>query len=203
MKLSCYKLTNVIPLCNQDHILLEKLRKGCAESFNILYEKYWERVYNSAFRRLKKHDQAQDITQDVFTCLWLKREELQIDNLPAYLHICVRNKVLNLFEKERRYTPLEELLAQNMLCGEEYADAIALQHEFLEAYKNLVESLPCQRKKIFHLYYQEGISTDEIARRLVLSRKTVQNQLGRALSFLRAELSQLFIMLLIVHMHNM
>jgi len=198
IKLIPINQVNVTSLYDQDHYLLEKLRKGCTESFNTLYEKYWERVYTDAFRRLKKHDQAQDITQDIFAGLWLKREELQIENLPAYLHISVRNRVLNLFEKERRYTPLEELLSNNILLQGERADAVVLRNEFLEAYKKLVDSLPTQRKKIFHLYYYEGISTDEIALRLMLSRKTVQNQLGRAFAFLRTGLAQLFIILLII-----
>ncbi len=65
---------------NEDY-LLSKLREGCITSFNVLYEKYWKSVYSDALRRLSNHDQSQDI----FASLWIKREELQIENLSAYL----------------------------------------------------------------------------------------------------------------------
>lgn len=187
---------------DQDRLLLQKLREGCVESFNILYDKYWHVVYSGALKRLKDHDQVQDITQDIFAYLWLKKEELQIDNLPAYLHVSVRNRVLNVFEKERRYIPIGELLYDGVHLQSNHADALALQNEFLKIYEALVGSLPDQRKKIFRRYYEEGLSTEEIASQLSLSRKTVQNQLGRAASFLRTRLSQIFLLLIIICMFD-
>ncbi|WP_344976595.1 RNA polymerase sigma factor [Compostibacter hankyongensis] len=183
---------------DQDYLLLRQLREGSIQSFNLLYEKYWEPVYDQAFRRLKDRDRAQDITQDIFTRLWIKRNELSIDNLPAYLHVSVRNRVLNLFEKERRYIPFEELLARNMHLYGDRADAEALRHEFLKAYHALVEAMPAGQQSIFRYYYEEGLTTAEIADCLQISRKTVQNQLGRAVATLRANLSHLFFLLIIL-----
>lgn len=181
----------------EDQILLQKISEGDTGSFNLLYEKYWRLVYSSAIKRLRDHEKAQDTTQDIFTNLWLKRSDLQIDNLPAYLYAAVRNKVLNLFEKEKRYTPLEQLVYDNIEYGEQ-ADAMTLRHEFMQAYKTLVESLPSQRKKIFHYHFDQGLSTEEIADKMALSRKTVQNQLGRAVLSLKAKLSHLLFLLTIL-----
>lgn len=181
-----------------DNLLLQKISEGDVASFNILYEKYWEKVYTSALKRLKQRDQAKDVTQEVFTSIWLRRETLHIDNLPSYLQIAVRNRVLNLFEKEKRYVPFEQLLHGRRCQQNEQADAVALGNEFLSAYKALVDSMPEQRKKIFHYYFDEGFSTDEIANQLALSRKTVQNQIGRAVTFLKANLSQLFTLFLLL-----
>lgn len=175
----------------EDFLLLQHIRDGDADAFGILYEKYWKDVYSAAFRRLKDHEKTQDIIQDIFTNLWINRKTLQIDNLPAYLHTAVRNRVLNVFEKEKRYVPFEQLLYNNIHCGER-ADALILRHEFLQAYQSLVNSLPPERKKIFYYFYEDGLSTDEIAQKLSLSRKTVQNQLGRAVFSLKARLSHLF-----------
>lgn len=182
---------------DQDQLLLQKSKEGCTRSFNILYEKYWKQVYSNALQRLKRHDQAQDITQDIFVHLWLKKEDLQIENLPAYLHTTVRNRVLNLFEKEQRYIPFEQLLYDNIHFQSDEVDAGTLRNEFLKAYQALVDSLPAQRKRIYLFYYEEGLSTEEISHRLELSRKTIQNQLGRAVTFLRAELTHLFLLLII------
>lgn len=183
---------------NEECLLLQKLREDCVESFNTLYDKYWQTVYIGALKRLKNHDQAQDITQDIFAGLWLRRAEQQIENLPAYLYAAVRNRVLNVFEREQRYIPIDQLLFDRPHPQNNPADALTLQNELLNRYESLVGSLPSQRKMIFRKYYEEGRSTQEIARQLSLSRKTVQNQLGRAVTFLRTRLSQLFFLLMIL-----
>ena len=183
---------------SEDCRLLEKLREDCVESFNMLYDKYWQTVYINSLKRLKNHDQAQDITQDIFASLWLRRSEQQIENLPAYLYAAVRNRVLNVFERERRYIPIEQLLFDRPHPQNNPTDALTLQNELLNRYQSLVGSLPSQRKMIFRKYYEEGRSTQEIASQLSLSRKTVQNQLGRAVTFLRTRLSQLFFLVMIL-----
>ncbi len=183
---------------SEDCRLLKKLREDCVESFNTLYDKYWQTVYIGALKRLKNHDQAQDITQDIFASLWLRRSEQQIENLPAYLYSAVRNRVLNVFEREQRYIPIEQLLFDRPHPQNNPADALTLHNELLNRYESLVGCLPSQRKMIFRKYYEEGRSTQEIARQLSLSRKTVQNQLGRAVTFLRTRLSQLFFLLMIL-----
>jgi len=182
---------------SEDCRLLEKLREDCVESFNMLYDKYWQTVYINSLKRLKNHDQAQDITQDIFASLWLRRSEQQIENLPAYLYSAVRNRVLNVFEREKRYIPIEQLLFDRPHPQNNPADALTLQNELLNRYQSLVGSLPSQRKMIFRKYYEEGRSTQEIASQLSLSRKTVQNQLCRAVTFLRTRLSQLFFLVMI------
>lgn len=178
---------------NEDHGLLENIRKGEDEkSFNLLYRKYWDDVYRNSFYLLKDEELAKDVTQDVFVSLWNNREKLQINNLKAYLSVCVRNRVLRIFEKKKLFVPFEVLVSDTeKVLNQESADFLTLKHEFLEAYKNLLQSLPLQRRKIFDAYFEEGLSTDEIADRLSLSRKTVQNQLGRAMSFLKTNLSHL------------
>jgi RNA polymerase sigma-70 factor (ECF subfamily) len=178
---------------DDDHLLWQKIREGSVESFRLLYDKYWKEVYLEALKKLRNRDQAEDISQDIFANLWMKRQEFQIANLPAYLHMSVRNRVLDMFEKEKRYIPFEELLNSDPQTDHDRADGAVLRHEFLSAYKALVEELPAQRKKIFRLHYDEGLSTEEIAGELQLSRKTIQNQLGRAVSFLKANLSHLVI----------
>ena len=173
----------------QDGILLQQVRDGDEAAFNTLYDRYWNFVFFSAMKRLKDEARAKDISQDIFTTLWLKRETLRIDNLHTYLYTAVKNRVLNLFEKERRFIPFEELLNRNIECHGERADAVALRHEFLRVYTRLIDSLPPQRQKIFRYYYDQCLSTEEISRELSLSRKTVQNQLTHAVTYVRANLA--------------
>ena len=73
----------------EDALLFREIEKGNRNSFNLLYEKYWERAYNEAYKRLKDHDQSKDIVQEIFTHIWCKRETLQIESLAAYLNVAI------------------------------------------------------------------------------------------------------------------
>ncbi|HLR37904.1 MAG TPA: sigma-70 family RNA polymerase sigma factor [Chitinophagaceae bacterium] len=174
-----------------DHELLTRLQQDNEKAFNEIYDRYWSLVYTDAFRRVKSHAKAQDLTQDLFIKLWTRRKELDISNLRAYLRVGIRNRVFNLFEKERRYVPFEKLL--QLPVEENQADITAIRNEFMAAYQALVDALPEKRQKIFRYRFDDGLSTEEIAEKLNISRKTVQNQLGRATSSVRSELTQLIV----------
>ncbi|TSJ40537.1 RNA polymerase sigma-70 factor [Mucilaginibacter corticis] len=180
----------------QDKLLLLKLKEGNTDAFDALYEKYWKGVYAAAFKRLQNPDQAKDITQDVFLQLWLKRESTNIDNLPAYLFTATRNKVFNWMEKERRYTPVPELLLQ-LKTSCDQTDAEVLRKEFMKACEALINTLTESQQRIFRMRYQQDLSTSEIADLLSISRKTVQNQLGKAVAQLRASMLLLALIMLL------
>lgn len=179
-----------------DRILLSKMKEGDSVAFDELYERYWQSIYAAAFKRLHDPDQAKDVTQDVFLQLWHKREEISIDNLAAYLHTAARNKVYNLIEKERKYIPIPDLLV-SLKANKDHADSDLLYKEFLIAYEALINSLTSSQQKIFRMRFQQDLSTSQIAEHLSISRKTVQNQLGKAVAQLRASLSIIALLMLI------
>ena len=171
----------------EDQQLLKNIAQDCQHSFNILYEKYWESAYISAYKRLKDGDQAKDIVQEIFTYIWFKRATLQIDNLPAYLHVAVRNKVFKHVDKQKSIHPFFAIL-ETLPALHLQTDSDLLTKEFFKAYENLVKSLSPKKQQIFRLRFEEDLSTKEIAQQLGLSRKTVQNQLTRAVIYLRTSL---------------
>lgn len=171
----------------EDISLLSQLREGSRTAFNSLYEKYWDRVYVQAYRHLGDPESAEDITQDIFLQLWLRRSELVIRNLPGYLSRATRNNVFKRMEKEQRYTPIPELLARAR-PDSDGADTRLLLEEFQAAYEAVVATFPSGQQTIFKMRYHHGLSTGDIALRLRISRKTVQNQLGRCLNRLRGAL---------------
>lgn len=170
-----------------DELLLARLKQGDNTAFDQLYERYWRQVYSAALKRLQDADLAKDATQDVFLKLWLNREQQQIERLEAYLHTAIKNKVLHVMEKEQRYTPLPELLVL-LRTNKEYADAELLERELLKTYESLIQSLTPSQQQIFRMHFQNDMSTAEIAEKLSISRKTVQNQLGKAVAIVRSSL---------------
>lgn len=174
---------------NSDASLLLKVERGCKHSFNLLYEKYWEQAYYNAFKRLKDADQAKDIVQEIFVHIWLKKEN-HIDNFPAYLSIAVRNRVFKLVEKQKKTSPFLQTL-HDLPTAQVQTEAGILRKEFYQGYEELLTTLPVKRQKIFRLRFQEDLTTKAIAGKLGLSRKTVQNQIGKAIEQLRVSLLQL------------
>lgn len=179
---------------DDDKMLLQLMRDDSRIAFDTLYQKYWKLVLNTGYKRLRDINKAEDIAQDVFTQLWLRRKDIVVNNISAYLFTAVRNSTFTLLAKENRYIPINDLLLE-LKADRASADAQMLHKEFMKAYEAMVDALPNQQKTIFKMRYHEELTTDEIATQLQLSPKTVRNHLGRAITTLRATLMMTYILL--------
>jgi RNA polymerase sigma-70 factor (ECF subfamily) len=176
-----------------DSSLLQQVEQGSRHAFDLLFEKHWSAAYSSAYRRLRDADQAKDIIQDIFTHIWLNREILHIRNLPAYLSRAVRNRVIKIVAKQKLSHPFFNILEDGP--GSELgADKELLWKEFFRAYEQLVAAFPAKRQLIFRMRFENDLSTKDIAQELGLSRKTVQNQLHKAIEQLRVNLTHLLVL---------
>ena len=166
----------------EDRDLLASIAQGDTGAFDIFYERYWKFVFNAAYKRLGNVEASKDISQEVFSQLWLRLQSGQapvVEDLRSYLYVAVRNHVFKWMEKERRFVPVSDVLFMLEREGDT-TDAGLLFEELLAAYSKVMERLPHQQRRIFQLRYDEGMSSSEIAEHLGLSEKTVRNQLGRA-----------------------
>lgn len=170
-------------ISNNDTLLLEQVKKGNISAFNCLYEKYHAQVYSNAFLRLRNVDQTKDIVQDIFINIWMRRGN-SINNLPAYLNIAVRNQVYKLLSKQKNLVPFFEI-SENVESKNQNTDSNILWQEFYQTYESFLTTLPPKRQTIFRLHYHDDLTTKAIADKMDISRKTVQNQLGKAVKQLR------------------
>lgn len=170
-----------------DSLLLHQFEQGSTHAFDALFEKYWQKAYSDAYKRLKSHDDAKDIVQEIFTHIWINRETINIENFPAYLNVAIRNKVIKLVSKQKNNHSFFDIF-ENITKESSKADATLLWKEFSKSYETLLQTLPPKRQKIFRLRYHEDLRTKDIAKQLGITRKTVQNQLGKALETLKVSL---------------
>ena len=177
--------------------LLARMRSGDQEAFSVLYRRYWKTLYDVAFQRLKDNQQSEDIIQDVFVSLWSRRNDVIIENLPAYLHTAVRFKIFKYIERDlvnrSFYKPMEIILSGGM-----GADDDLMTKDMIRLIRLFAESLPEKRKEIFNLHLSGIRSTREIADQLHIKQKTVQNQLGRAFDGLRSLIGQIGVIVLCI-----
>ncbi|MEP6595096.1 MAG: sigma-70 family RNA polymerase sigma factor [Ginsengibacter sp.] len=180
-----------------DTLLLKQVEEGSKKAFNILFEKYWESAFSDAHKRLKNYDNAKDIVQEIFTHIWINRQTLNIENLPAYLNVAIRNKVIKFVDKQKIVHPFFDIL-DNIPEKNSQTDGSLLWKEFFKSYEALMKSLPPKRQVIFRLRYQEDLPTKVISMQLGIKRKTVQNQLGKAIETLKVSLLRILTILVIL-----
>ncbi|HEY5370893.1 MAG TPA: sigma-70 family RNA polymerase sigma factor [Hanamia sp.] len=180
-------MRQIEPIITEDFFLLEKVKDGSKHAFNLLFEKYWEKAYSDAYKRLKNQEDAKDVVQEIFTKIWLKRQTQTIENFPAYLHVAIRNNVIKLLSKQKPFHPFFDIL-ENIPQKNSSADSNLLWNEFLESYEALLQKMPPKRQEIFRLRYHENQTTSDISLQLGITRKTVQNQLGKAIQSLKVTL---------------
>lgn len=177
-----------------DQQLLSLVVEGDDHAFKEIYTRYWTGLYDTAYKRLKNSKQSQDIVQDVFIGLWERREDWQIQDLAAYLHTAVRYRVYNYVSRnlasEAFFEPFDAVVAYS--AG---ADEMLIEKELFQLATAYIATLPKKRKQIFMLYTQENMSTSEIAQKLHISRKTVQNQLGTAIAGVKTHLLPVLLLL--------
>lgn len=139
-----------------------------------------------ACQYLRSEEDAREAVQDVFMGVWNNREHLQLDeSLKPYLYTATRNKALNYLNRRRlAAVSIEEA---PVYASERPKVEAAMEAEELKALiYDEVRRLPERCREIFLLSRREGLSNREIAERLAVSEKTVENQMTIALKRLRA-----------------
>jgi RNA polymerase sigma-70 factor (family 1) len=179
-----------------DKVLLDRLSGGDEGALNDIYLLYWEGLFLSAFNVLKDKAACEDIIQELFLQLWQKRATLQINtSLSAYLYTAVR---YNVFRQIRTGKVRRELFQHIDERIEGLAAAPLANAEEREIHQKLaqvVASLPEKCREVYILSREEELSHKEIASKLNISTKTVENQITIALKRVRSSLNTLSVFL--------
>jgi RNA polymerase sigma-70 factor (family 1) len=170
--------------------LLRLVSHGDREAFKILYTASYPSVqrYISLFET--SGQVLDELTQDVFVRIWEKRARLMdVESFKGYLFMVTRNVVFNFIRAirvQRKVKELDETVAVNdhdleneLLFKQYYAMAI-----------EAVEKLPPGRRKVLKMSIYEGLTLDEIAGRLGITRSGVKKQLYAATAFVRQYLQE-------------
>jgi RNA polymerase sigma-70 factor (ECF subfamily) len=170
--------------------LIKLLEHGNEAAFNEIYNRYWVKLYNECYKRLKDEALSADIIQDIFADVWIKRGSKHIENLGAYLHSAARYHVFLLYKKNKHIAAFEEPI-EMMAIESRQADSVFHEKELRECIAIWLEMQPQKRREVFRLKFAEDLSTKEISEKLNVSQKTVQNQFSTSLSLLRSHLGKL------------
>jgi len=180
--------------------LVELLKKGDIGAFDELFARYSKRIYCFALSYLKNREDSEGIVQEVFFRIWKNRHKVNEHySFKSFLFTISYNLIMDRFrEKMKDQVFLDKLISKTKEADSSTDDSIDF-HSLNERYWELVEQLPPRRKKIYKLSRLEGCSYKEISNRLEISINTVENQMGAALKYLRNNLGQESLVILLFY----
>lgn len=161
------------------------------DTFALMYKQFWKKLYYLCHQKLNDKELAQDMVHDLFKSVWERRNDLIIsDSLEKYLVKSIKYKISGYFrEKIQQDKNLEESLLYTNEAEAVTEKQVAFS--FLSRELNtLVDELPERCKLIYKLSRERGLNNRQIASSLLVSEKTVENQITKALSYIRHRLRQ-------------
>lgn len=173
-----------------DEELFLSMKSGNRSAFDAIYERYWRKLHAESFKRLKNTQQIEELVQDIFSDLWFKKENKDIQHLRNYLIMSTRYQVYAIYRKEKNNPGFEEPL-EHMALYSVNADSSINEKEINNSIDRWLSLQPVKRAEIFRLKFKEDLSTKEISESLQISQKTVQNQLATSYHSLREFLKKI------------
>lgn len=176
-------------------MLVDLLSKDDEEAFTELYNRFWQKLFAIAYNRLAEVETTEDVVHDVFAGLWSNRHKIEIESLENYLATATKYLVLAKIKRKIKERSFADSIESTPVI-EMTAESSVYYRQILERVYQEVEALPEKCRLIFKYSRNEGLSAKQIASRLHLSPKTVENQLNKALNRLKP-LSRTFFHLLL------
>lgn len=168
--------------------LLLLVTRGNEEAFTRLFHEYRNKIYSIAYDLTESTRVSEEIVQDVFLKIWIKRERLvDVASFRAYLFTMTRNHVFTTLKKMVRRRNLEIPVGQE--TDEAYYNSTEdqlLNKEYAGILRDAIDRLPERQKQVYVLIKERGVKRDAAAAALQLSPETVKAHLTQAMRNIRA-----------------
>lgn len=182
-----------------DHELWNCVISDSSQAFALLYDRYWKKLYQTIRYYLKDHAAAEEITHDVFVALWEKRKTLNIRHFQHYIQATARYHVYKHLQaaKINCVEYLDQLPEEYAIPVYNVADNKLEYENIASQLANMLKDLPQRCQEIFWLSRVNHLSNQEIADKLKISKRTVENQIALATRALRIAHPQFLLAVLI------
>ncbi|WP_338357808.1 RNA polymerase sigma-70 factor [Yeosuana marina] len=171
---------------NTEKLLVKELIKSNEKAFRELFDYYRNDLYKFSLSMVCSKNYAEEIVQDVFMKVWIKRESLNPEmSFKSYLFTITRNKNIKFLKKAANNRKLREEIFYKKQKFADSTDLYVRESELESIKQEALDKLSPRKRKIFEMSRNENKSYEEIAGELGISVSTVRNQMSKSLEILR------------------
>jgi RNA polymerase sigma-70 factor (family 1) len=171
--------------------LLKRIAEGDENAFKQIFEIYNKKIFGAALKMTRSVDVAEEIVQEIFVTLWIKRSCLAFAQNPSsYLFSIAYNCIFAHFRKMACERTARQYAVQGNFESRDSSEEWFNLKETSETLEKIISHLPPRQQTIFRLSKQEDLSRNEIAKRLNISPNTVRNHLQEAVKFIRLKFNK-------------
>jgi RNA polymerase sigma-70 factor (ECF subfamily) len=182
-----------------DYILLKKIKSGDRPAFMLLYDRYWDSLYNFVFVRTRDKEIAEEILQNLWMKILENTDAIQTDDAESakgYLLRHLHYRIIDFYNSYKKAPPTLSIDEFDIPSEIEMADTdyfeILEENEIsalLSMIDEVVAQLPSTERQVYDMRIRKNMSVNETAEALGISNKTVSNKLSKALGEIREKLN--------------
>lgn len=177
--------------CSDENIFALIKENNDESAFAEFYQRYFRLLFNYTFNKVNDEFAAQEIVQELFVSIWQQRHRNTIQSCRSYLFSSAKNLIISYYRKEltrQRHYDQWEIQRDEVTV---MADQDTLTADLQNQYEEGLHLLPPKCKQVF-LLSRQGKSNREIALDLIISEKTVEQHITKALRVLKEYLKEHF-----------
>lgn len=179
--------------------LVENIKNGNEASFKELFDSYNRPLYYFVFKYLRNKEDAEEIVQEIFLKIWRDRSKLNADlSLKSFLFTIAYNSTMNALRKSAFNNQYKNMVGLTQPSSDLATEKEVNYRETLLLIEKAIDLLPPKRKQVFKMSRYEELTYQEIADQLSLSVKTVNDHMTEALKFLRKNLKEYGILMVVL-----
>jgi RNA polymerase sigma-70 factor (ECF subfamily) len=183
---ACSAASDPVPLCEQsDQELLEGIRASSEPHFNVLYQRYFPRIYSFVHARVRSHSDAEEIAQETFVSVFRSIDNYRGQaSLLSWIFGIAKNLANNSIRRDRtqreRFETVDPLhLAPARSFGDGSPDEELNMQRYAESIRSQLDSVADWQRRIFEMRHLENLTIPQIARRTHRSNDAVRSSLYR------------------------
>lgn len=167
--------------------LLRLVTQGDEAAFRQLFESYAPRLKAFFLKLTKETSLARELVQETFLNIWLYRARLvDVESPSTYIYKIASNVAISHFRKEDLQRKLVASLSVSGQVNESNTFDLLQLKDVQQMINLAVKQLPPQQQQVFLLSREQGLSRNEIAKKMGLAEKTVRNHLTLSLRAIQA-----------------
>ncbi len=176
---------------NTDKELLLLISEGDEAAFREFFYRWQGRLFQYISTMIKSRQVAEEVVMDVFTKCWLGKALLpRIEHMEAFMFRIAYHRAIDCLRAASRSPQLVDLLWETIELSDTAAtDNPVIVKEYEATLREAIGLLSPQRRKVYQLSRNEGLSHREIAEQLQLWRHTVSNHITEAQRFIQQYLA--------------